>query len=214
MYADSTVWNRRFEREGDLDWGGLWTDPFIEFLHKKDCVVILDLGCGTGNDVRRLAQAGFQVTGLDYSQQALDLARSKDIPATKFIQADMAEELPFPECHFDAVTSNVALHMFDDSTTQYVIEEVRRIIRPEGPFIFHINSTEDRQLRVKRRAVLEELSKNRVREEDGQTVHFFSQSELESLFDDWSTLQLEHVEIPHGRTGEPFKKVWRGIAIN
>ena len=62
FYADSGAWDRRFEREGDLDWGELWTDPLISLFRESGCRCILDLGCGTGNDVLRLTEEGFQVT--------------------------------------------------------------------------------------------------------------------------------------------------------
>ncbi len=213
-YADSGVWDRRFEQEGDLDWGGLWTDPFIELFRENGCHSILDLGCGTGNDVLRLAEEGFQVTGLDFSEHALNLAEPKRIQDATFIRADMVDGLPFVDKRFDAAMANVALHMFDRGTTDTVIQEVRRILRPEGVFIFHVNSIDDRRLREKRRKPEEELDKNLIREEDGQTVHFFTQTELKLLFAGWSQLQLDHLEIPHRETGEPFKRMWRGVAKN
>lgn len=72
----------------------------------------------------------------------------------------MARGLPFPKLCFDAVFSNVALHMFDDMTTMTVIQEVRRILRPSGIFIFHVNSVDDRELRARRRRVSEKLGSN------------------------------------------------------
>ena len=213
-YGDSSVWNDRFEREGDLDWGGLWIDPFLDTLVECRCRKVLDLGCGTGNDVRRLATLGFQALGLDFSEKALDIARSKQIPGADFVRADMARGLPFPKLCFDAVFSNVALHMFDDMTTMTVIQEVRRILRPSGIFIFHVNSVDDRELRARRRRVSEKLGSNWVREADGQTVHFFSQSELEGHFQEWTHLEIEHLFVPDRITGEHFKAVWRGCARN
>lgn len=44
-------------------------------LHPGDC--ILDLGCGPGLYAERLAQAGFQITGVDFSQNSLDYAIAK-----------------------------------------------------------------------------------------------------------------------------------------
>jgi ubiquinone/menaquinone biosynthesis C-methylase UbiE len=37
----------------------------------------LDLGCGTGTNLRTMAKAGWQVTGVDFSSQAIDRARRK-----------------------------------------------------------------------------------------------------------------------------------------
>ena len=213
-YADSAVWDRRFEKEGDLDWGGLWTDPFLGVLRDSGCETVLDLGCGTGNDAVRLARAGFRVTGFDFSEKAIGLADSKAIPNTEFIRGDMADELPFSDDRFHAVVSNVALHMFDLPTTHGIVTEVSRILRASGYFIFHVNSAEDRVLRRKRKPVQEELDDGRVLEADGQTVRFFSRDELASLFGRWANIKLTRVEIPHLRTGEPFKSVWRGIVEN
>lgn len=213
-YGDISVWDDRFEREGDLDWGGLWTEPFVALLHRHGSKTVLDLGCGTGNDVARLTAAGFDVTGIDFSNKAIEMARAKRLAGVKFIQADMTEPLPFPAMCFDAVFSNVALHMFDDSTTAQVVAEVRRVLVSGGKFIFHVNSHQDRELRSRRKRVVEELAPNFVLEEDGQTVHYFHKDDLRRLFADWPKLQLEHLEIPHKTTGKPFKRVWRGIATN
>ena len=213
-YGDSSVWDSRFKREGDLDWGGFWTDPFVDTLAENNCRKVLDLGCGTGNDVRRLANLDHQVTGLDFSKIALDIARSKRNPRAGFVRADMGRGLPFLKGCFDAVFSNVALHMFDDMITRAVIQEVKRILRPSGIFIFHVNSVDDRALRARRRQVTEKLGPNRVREADGQTVRFFSQSELEGHFREWTRLKVEHLLVPDRITGEPFKAVWRGCARN
>ena len=209
-YGESSVWDGRFERDGEIDWNGFWIEPFAGTLKERGCQRILDLGCGTGNDVCRLKELGFQATGLDFSQKALTIARSKLVAG--LVRADMASGLPFqPQC-FDAVFANVALHMFDDTITHVVIQEVRRVLHAPGVFIFHVNSVKDRELRARRKAVAEELTPNFVRETDGQTVHFFSESEIESYFQDWVDLRIEHVFVPHRVTGEPFKAVWRGCA--
>jgi hypothetical protein len=51
-----------------------------------------------------------------------------------------------------------------------------------------------------------------VAEESGQTVHFFSEDYLRELLAGWQQVQLAPVPVPHRKTGEPFKHVWRGIA--
>ena len=211
-YADSSVWDRIFTSQGDLDWGGLWTSPFIELLQQRQCRRILDLGCGTGNDVARLTEVGFRVTGLDFSEEAIVRSRSKEIPGASFVVADMAEPLPFSDDHFDAVMSNVALHMFDNRTTRRVVDEVARVLQSGGLFLFHVNSTDDRALRARRKRVVQELAENLILEEGGQTVRFFSRRELEALFATWSSLNLVHMEIPNKETSRPFKRVWRGLA--
>ena len=159
-----------------------------------------------------MAAAGFQVIGLDFSKVAIAHVESKVIPNAKFVQADMAQLLPLEDASIDAVFSNLALHMFDHPTTRRIVSEVRRILKAGGRFIVHVNSTGDRELRATRKTVVEDLGDNVIRERDGQTVHFFSEEDLKSLFQDWQALDLVHLEIPHRETGLPFKRVWRGVA--
>ena len=43
-------------------------------------------------------------------------------------------------------------------------------------------------------------------------MHFFSEPYVRELLQDWSHVDLAHIEINGKATGEPFKRVWRGIA--
>ena len=49
-------------------------------------------------------------------------------------------------------------------------------------------------------------------EQQGQTMRFFSDAYLQELLQDWRDVSLDRVEIADRRTGEPFKRVWRGCA--
>ena len=174
---------------------------------------LLDLGCGTGNDVLRLTQHGYTVVGLDHSREAVQHATTKAASRAAFLVADMAAPLPLADACFDAVMSNVAMHSFDDACTRALFAEVRRIVRRGGVFLFHVNALEDRPLRAKRKPPVQEIASNYILEADGQTMHFFSAVYLRELLSGWGTVPLEFVEIPQRTTGESFKCVWRGVAF-
>ena len=61
---------------------------------KEPIKTILDLGCGTGNHTLLLAERGFEVTGIDCSQEMLDAAQikaqSKSLPS-KFYLGDIRQ---------------------------------------------------------------------------------------------------------------------------
>jgi SAM-dependent methyltransferase len=215
-YAGALFWDQYFrglrESGDDLDWGGLWTGPFLVPLREVAASTILELGCGTGNDAARLAREGYAVTAADLSAEAIGQAQANFGPCVTFLVADMAEPLPFRDASFDALMSNVALHMFPDAVTRSVLAEIRRVVRPDGLFLFHVNALEDRPLRARWRAVAQELERDYVLEESGQTMHFFSEAYLRELLREWRELRLDRVEIMHRETGEPFKQVWRGLA--
>jgi SAM-dependent methyltransferase len=204
-------YRQRRESGNDLDWGGLWTRPFLLPLREAGVRTILELGCGTGNDAARLAGEGYSVTAIDLSAEAIGNAQARFGSMAGFIIADMTQRLAFPDGNFDAVMSNVAMHMFPDDATRAVFAEVGRLVRTGGLFLFHVNALEDRPLRARWQPA-RELEPDYVVEESGQTMHFFSEAYLRELLGGWQELQLASVPIPHRETGEPFKHVWRGIA--
>lgn len=213
--AGAEFWDRFFrqrrESGNDLDWEGRWTRPFLMPLREAGARSVLELGCGTGNDAARLADAGFSVTAVDFSGEAIERARGRFGSMARFVVADMTERLPFPDGAFDAVMSNVAMHMFPDRVTRAVFAEVGRLVRPGGLFLFHVNALEDRALRA-RRLPARELAPDYIVEASGQTMHFFSESYLRELLGEWRDLDLASVPIPDRETGGPYKHVWRGIA--
>lgn len=66
---------------------------------------LVDLGCGTGVHAWALQEAGYQVTGLDFSAGMLRRAAAKKssrgTPAPVFRQADLDRELPLANGAFD-----------------------------------------------------------------------------------------------------------------
>jgi SAM-dependent methyltransferase len=215
VYAGAQFWERfyrqRRESGRDLDWAGLWTGPFLDPLREACVRTILELGGGTGNDAARLAAEGYSVTAIDLSGEAIAQAQAKFGSMVRFIVADMTRRLPFPDGGFDAVMSNVAVHMFPDGVTRAVFAEVGRLVRIGGLFLFHVNALEDRPLRA-RSLPARELEPDYVAEESGQTMHFFSEAYLRDLLEGWQEVHLAALSIPHRETGEPYKHVWRGMA--
>jgi SAM-dependent methyltransferase len=214
-YAGAEFWDQFFrqrrESGDDLDWAGLWTRPFLAPLREAGVRTILELGCGTGNDAARLAGEGYSVTAVDVSGEAIGQARARCGPLARFLVADMTRPLPFADGSFDAVMSNVALHMFPHEVTRAVFAQVGRLVRADGLFVFHVNSLQDRPLRA-RSLPARELELDYVAEESGQTVRFFFEAYLRELLAGWQQVQLVLVPVTHRKTGGLFKHVWRGIA--
>src|SRR5258708_14377631 len=80
-YAGAEFWDqffrRRLESGSDLDWEGLWTEPFLVPLREAGVRTILELGCGTGHDAARLADAGYSVTAIDLSGEEVGQAPAR-----------------------------------------------------------------------------------------------------------------------------------------
>jgi SAM-dependent methyltransferase len=101
--------------------------PYLERLPKGSR--ILDGGCGMGEWTIFLAQQGFDVTGLDISQQTI--ARLRDwFPERTFTHGDL-RRTPFADASFDAYFSWGAFEHFECGLGGCV-SEARRIVRPGG----------------------------------------------------------------------------------
>ena len=214
-FAGADYWDSYYrslrDAGDDLDWGGRWTAPFLDPLRQAAARTVLELGCGTGNDAARLAGEGYAVTAVDLSTEAIEAARTRHRAVADFKVADVTKPFPFADSRFDAVMSNVALHMFPDDLTRVVFAEIARVLRLDGLFLFHVNALEDRPLRARKLSVVREPEANFIVEETGQTMHFFSDDYLRELLHGWRHLDLELVQITHRKTGLPYKWVWRGI---
>ncbi|MEI8027440.1 MAG: bifunctional 2-polyprenyl-6-hydroxyphenol methylase/3-demethylubiquinol 3-O-methyltransferase UbiG [Pseudomonadota bacterium] len=96
---------------------------------------ILDVGCGAGFLANPLASEGFQVTGIDMSDDSLSVARRFDsTKSVNYLQAD-AYSLPFADQTFDVVTAMDFLEHVEDPSS--IIREFSRVLKPGGVFIFH-----------------------------------------------------------------------------
>ncbi len=88
---------------------------------------VLDLGCGTGANLRLLKEnTTWRVTGLDYSGHALSYCAAKGLPPG--VQSD-ACRLPFADASFDLLLLTDILEHVDD---HLALAEVRRVLKPGG----------------------------------------------------------------------------------
>jgi trans-aconitate methyltransferase len=82
-------------------------DDLIDLLQVAPDEEILDVGCGTGDHVARLAQLGARVQGVDASPDMIEQARHRH-PSLLFSVADVCT-LPYQN-RFHGIFSNACLH--------------------------------------------------------------------------------------------------------
>ena len=112
----------------------LWRWRFVRRLEKKlpENPVVLDLACGTGDLTKALSNKGCHVTGLDISSEMMAIGREKCrylSPKPNFVFGS-AEQIPFPDATFDAVTIAFGLRNFDHRAR--CLAEIRRVLKPGG----------------------------------------------------------------------------------
>ena len=134
---------RRYDLLNDLQSFGLhrlWKRRVVELAQIKDGDRALDLCCGTGDIALGLARHGAETTGLDFSEKMLEVAKNRSqkknphstfrIP--QFIQGD-AQQIPFPENSFNAVTVGYGLRNL--ASWERGLVEMIRVAKPGGRLI-------------------------------------------------------------------------------
>ena len=91
---------------------------------------VLDLCCGSGEAAAPWLDAGFQVTGLDVSPLALELAEKRH-PEMQRVEG-LAEDPPLENGSFDAIQLSVALHEFPRPAREQVLQSCLRLLKPGG----------------------------------------------------------------------------------
>lgn len=104
---------------------------------------ILDIGCGEGYVLRKLAGKFKELYGLDVAPSRLREARERvkdafplETSKFKFIRGNVDEPLPFPDNFFDAVVCLAVMeHVYDIFS---VCKEMYRVLRPSGYMVTEV----------------------------------------------------------------------------
>jgi ubiquinone/menaquinone biosynthesis C-methylase UbiE len=130
------TWTRCSESYSNT-WGVLTNEMLPELIKATNImsgVKVLDIGCGPGNSSKLLSDVGTDTTGIDFSQNMIDVAKA-NYPNISFHQAD-AENIPKPDNFFDVVIANYVVHHFADP--EKVFSEISRVLKPGGKFGFAV----------------------------------------------------------------------------
>ncbi len=100
---------------------------------------VLDVGCGTGDDLRQLIRYGAsseRVVGVDVLTERLSRARDLS-PHMRFELID-GTALPFPDATFDLVMqATVFSSILDPHVQERLAQEMRRVVKPLGMIVWY-----------------------------------------------------------------------------
>lgn len=105
----------------------------MPWLPNRNDLTVVDLGCGTGFFTNILADRYDNVLGLDISQQMLTYSQMKRNTNIHWVTAD-AYNLPLQDDSVDLIYSNLMIQWCLPFSR--VIDEILRVLKPGGLFIF------------------------------------------------------------------------------
>lgn len=159
-------WNKIFEEKGRV-----FLEPKKEIIKiadifkKRGVKKVLDLGCGSGRHVVYLAKNGFDVYGFDIAKEGIRLAKEwlKDEHLkANFKIGSIYEKLPYKDDFFDAIISTHTIHHGKIEDIRKAIEEIKRILKPDGLIFINLRKRRIRKYDPKRPIIIEKHGKQKV----------------------------------------------------
>ena len=188
-------WDRRFAAEGKI-WG---ENPSRSALHALEmfrreglCEVLVP-GSGYGRNSRLFAEAGFQVTGVEISEFAYQMARQDD-PYSCFLLGSVLE-LPDGAAQFEGIYCFNVLHLFDRAGRQRLVQRWHALLRHNGVLFVTVFSEHEPTFGVGKR-----VEENTFESKIGRPVHYYSEEDLREELSAFELIHTDLIEEPeeHG----------------
>ena len=124
-------------------------DSVVSFVYRnyprdkeRSEIKILEIGCGSGNNLWFAAREGFSVTGIDGSETVINYAKERfqnENLQGDFIVGDFTD-LPFDNNEFDMVIDRGAIVCVNHDGAKKTFSEVARVLKPNGLFFLNLYS--------------------------------------------------------------------------
>jgi 2-polyprenyl-3-methyl-5-hydroxy-6-metoxy-1,4-benzoquinol methylase len=161
----------------------------VDFAGFRD-LRLLEVGCGVATDLAHLARGGANVTGVDVSRTAIELARSN------FAHSGLAgefhvmngESLAFEDGSFDVVYAFGVLQY--TANPERMVAELHRVLRPEGQAIMMVYN------RRSWLAAMSRLTGVALEHADAPAYRLFAADEFRRLLAPFSQVQITYERFP------------------
>lgn len=127
----AAAWITDQGEDGDFGRKFVLDPPMLERVTDRGFTRALDVGCGEGRFCRMLRARGIAATGIDPTEELLEMARRRD-PDGDY-RFGRAEQLDFADASFDLVVSYLTLIDIPDIAA--AIPEMVRVLRPGGTLL-------------------------------------------------------------------------------
>jgi SAM-dependent methyltransferase len=192
-------WDKRYRAEGKI-WGELpsrTAEHALELFRRNNVKKILVPGSGYGRNTRLFSTSGFEVTGIEISSTAYNMAREFD-PVTRFYNASVLD-MAFLTDKYDGIYGFNVLHLFREKDRKLFIKQCVDRLKDNGLMFFTVFSEKEESYGKGR-----EVEKNTFKSKPGRPVHYFDDRDLREHFMDMEIVETgitedpeEHGEGPH-----------------
>lgn len=198
-------WESSFRDKQEM-WGWEPADSSIEALKlfkKQKLNNILIPGFGYGRNAKIFIDNGFEVTGIEISETAIDLAKKQFGDNIKVHHGSVGS-MPFDQELYDGIFCYALIHLLNANERIKLIEDCYNQLKPNGYMVFiSISKTDFRYEQGT------EISKDTYQPWPGLTLFFYDSDSIKSDFGKYGLINSEIRNEPKIDSGDkPAQKFW------
>ena len=187
--------------------GLLWTfEPADSAVRTRDLFAENDIrkvlipGVGYGRNGRLFVESGFEVTGIEISETAIQLARENGLEFP--IYHGSVNQMPFDDTEYDGIFCFALIHLLNQNDRRNFLENCYNQLRQGGIMVFVVVSKE-----YKLYGNGKLVSIDRFRIDKGLIVFFYDSASIEKEFGKFGLVECHEIDEPvkHLENEEPMK---------
>ncbi|MCU5577946.1 class I SAM-dependent methyltransferase [Bacillus wiedmannii] len=175
-------------------WGFEPTESAIltkDFFLEKNVKDILVPGIGYGRNAKVFIENGINVTGIEISKTAIDLARENGLEDVRMYHGSV-NEMPFDNKLYDGIFSHALLHLLNEQERENFIKDCYNQLKPGGYLIFTT---------VSKKAPMygkgNQLDKDYYEIMEGVKMFFYDSESIKQDFNKYGLVQISEIDEPN-----------------
>jgi 2-polyprenyl-3-methyl-5-hydroxy-6-metoxy-1,4-benzoquinol methylase len=194
-------WEASFMQKQTM-WGFEPADSAIltkDFFLEKEVKDILLPGIGYGRNAKVFTDNGINVTGIEISETAIDLAKQNGLDLNIFHGS--VTDMPFDNKLYDGIFSYALLHLLDQHDREKFIKDCYNQLKPNGNMIFTTISKDAPMYGNGK-----QLGKDYFEVFEGVKMFFYDTESVSQEFGNYGLLEVSEIVEPHKNTEDkpPF----------
>lgn len=185
-------WEAKFIDE-QTSWGFEPSDSAImakNFFLEKEVKDILIPGIGYGRNAKIFCDNGINVTGIEISKTAIDLARLENGLDIRIFQGSVTN-MPFDDTLYDGIFCYALIHLLNERERKKFIIDCFNQLKPNGYMIFMVVSKKSSMFGNGK-----QLSKDRFELMEGLSLFFYDSESVNREFKNYGLIETLEIDEP------------------